>query len=222
MVSKRTYLTAIVAALVCALAPAPVPAQSEQPKIEWSTQYSALHLSDFDTWMQGVGTRGSFNFNRHVSLEGEVNFLFPRGAVNPSSAVAIPSPFYLGERATQGLFGVKAGVSGSKFGLFGKLRPGLIHFNKSSCQGGVIIDGRCYGSLIPGSTCRDANGNIIPCLQSLAGENRFALDLGGVIEFYPTRRFVIRMDLGDTLIRNSQPGQTSHNLQLGTGFGIRF
>jgi len=75
---------------------------------------------------------------------------------------------------------------------------------------------------MPGAVCRDANGNAIAYLQSLSGETRFALDLGGVIEFYPSRRFVLRVDLGDTVIRNSQPGRTSHNFQFGAGIGIRF
>jgi hypothetical protein len=219
MILKRFCLT--VAILVCILAPALTLAQSDPPKIEWSAQYSAIHLSDFDFWMQGVGTRGGRKINRNVSFEGEVNFFFQRGIVSLNGTNTTSSSHYVGDRATQGLFGVKAGVEGNRFGLFGKLRPGLIHFNTGSCQGGVMIDGRCFGILIPGDACRDANGNIVPCAQSLNGKTRFALDLGGAIEFYPTRRFFIRLDLGDTLIRNSRPGQTSHNFQLGTSAGIR-
>lgn len=63
----------------------------------------------------------------------------------------------------------------------------------------------------------------------------FAVDIGGVFEFYPSRRSVVRFDIGDTAIRfGSQtvlptavgPVATgsfwSHNLQFSTGVGVRF
>jgi hypothetical protein len=63
----------------------------------------------------------------------------------------------------------------------------------------------------------------------------FAIDLGGVVEVYPSRRSVVRFDIGDTAIRfGSQtvlptpigPVATgtfwSHNLQFSAGVGVRF
>jgi hypothetical protein len=63
----------------------------------------------------------------------------------------------------------------------------------------------------------------------------FAVDIGGVFEFYPSRRSVVRFDIGDTAIRfGSQtvlptpfgPVATgsfwSHNLQFNAGVGVRF
>jgi hypothetical protein len=72
----------------------------------------------------------------------------------------------------------------------------------------------------------------------------FALDLGGVVELYPSRRAVVRFDFGDTLIshpsrvfiniipgpggpgteeaRTHFNGETTHNFQFSVGFGIRF
>jgi hypothetical protein len=59
---------------------------------------------------------------------------------------------------------------------------------------------------------------------------RFALDAGGVIELYPARRAIVRLDVGDTrvfirraafparLVQNSY----SHNFQMSAGFGFRF
>src|SRR5690348_7017355 len=105
MISKKVRLMAIVAVFVCVITHALAQAPSEQPKIEWSAQYSALHMSDFDTWLQGVGTRGSYSINRHVSLEGEVNFFFPQGTVTVLDRYSFPMYRYLGERAMQGLLG---------------------------------------------------------------------------------------------------------------------
>jgi hypothetical protein len=59
----------------------------------------------------------------------------------------------------------------------------------------------------------------------------FALDIGGVLELYPSGRGVIRFDLGDTIIRFGErslptgatfPSFTSHNFQFSVGVGIRF
>ena len=52
----------------------------------------------------------------------------------------------------------------------------------------------------------------------------FALDLGGVLELYPTRPVALRFDVGDTLIRFSSLGSgfTSNNLQVSTGLAFRF
>jgi hypothetical protein len=58
------------------------------------------------------------------------------------------------------------------------------------------------------------------------GRTAFALDLGGVVEFYPSRRVVMRFDLGDTVVnfRGNFAGRslTTHNLQFNAGVGYRF
>jgi hypothetical protein len=61
---------------------------------------------------------------------------------------------------------------------------------------------------------------------------RFALDVGGVAEFYPNRHVILRFDAGDVIIpfRNDVVGQglfaqrldTTHNFQYSLGIGIRF
>jgi hypothetical protein len=59
----------------------------------------------------------------------------------------------------------------------------------------------------------------------------FAADLGGVLEFYPTKRFITRFDFGDNIVRVGGqrfsntlilPARTQHNFQFSAGFGIRF
>jgi hypothetical protein len=72
----------------------------------------------------------------------------------------------------------------------------------------------------------------------------FAMDVGGVVEFYPSKRIVTRFDLGDTIIHFNRrnfntvlfnqltntftpatipiPARTSHNFQFMTSVGFRF
>ena len=51
----------------------------------------------------------------------------------------------------------------------------------------------------------------------------FAVDLGGVLEYYPSRRTVIRIDAGDTILFYGGPALgTVHNFQPAIGFGYRF
>ena len=110
---------------------------------------------------------------------------------------------------TQGLFGIKAGkrFGRTPFGLFAKARPGLMRF---------------HGERRPGVT--------------VDGTTKFALDLGSVVEFYPSKRTIVRIDVGDTIIFYndetirilSLPGGpqqqlgTTHHLQTSFGFGFRF
>jgi hypothetical protein len=52
----------------------------------------------------------------------------------------------------------------------------------------------------------------------------FALDIGGILELYPTRPVALRFDVGNTLIRFGSLGGgfTSNNLQISTGVAYRF
>lgn len=105
---------------------------------------------------------------------------------------------------TEALVGIKAGVRREKFGAFAKVRPGIIHF------GGDDFKVR-YGS-----------------------QSNFALDVGSVLEYYPTERTIVRFDLGDTIIpfgdqtlNSVTPPftitpETTHNIQVSFGVGFRF
>jgi Outer membrane protein beta-barrel domain len=70
-------------------------------------------------------------------------------------------------------------------------------------------------------------------------ENKFSLDLGGVLEFYPSRRLIVRFDIGDTIVNLRKTyvisgifpdrvlavrtgSSATHNLQMGAGVGFRF
>jgi hypothetical protein len=77
-----------------------------------------------------------------------------------------------------------------------------------------------FGKIRPGFI-RFGEGEVVA--GSAATE--FALDIGGVVELYPTRPVALRFDIGNTLIRFgslSGDGFTSNNLQISTGVAFRF
>lgn len=187
----------------------------ETPRFEVGVQFSSLTLANrpSDT-KPGFGGRFTINLNEHVAVEAETNF-YPTETTFPSEEV--------GGRAVQGLFGVKAGKRFDKFGLFVKARPGLVHFTRVLRVTGFtneIFDGQSV---------------IFPNFRT-QGVTHFATDLGGVVEFYPSRRIVTRFDIGDTIIRDRgyvvppfpgvvfthSNGSTSHNFQFNAGIGFRF
>jgi hypothetical protein len=162
----------------------------------------------------GFGGRFGYNFSRYFALETEANF-FPRDRATD------------GGSKTQLVAGAKVGQHFGSVGLFGKARPGFVHFSQ--------------GDFGPGpSACPAIFPPPIACFQS-EGKTNFALDLGGVVEFYPSKRTILRFDAGDTMIffgdRNvaltssnnpanvvvlPRASETSHNLQISAGFGFRF
>jgi len=206
-------------------------AQADEKKFEAGGQFSLLRLtsptvtsgsggtiSGQDREMvPGFGGRFGYNISKHLALEAEGNF-FPRNREIE------------GGRKIQGLFGVKAGKRFDRAGVFAKARPGFIHYEK----GDFRQTGRCVILVFPLS---------VDCFNALATTN-FALDLGGVVEIYPSKHTIIRFDAGDTIIRlgarnvaarDPSPAltgfgvvvipvsaQTKHNFQGSVGFGFRF
>jgi outer membrane protein with beta-barrel domain len=154
----------------------------------------------------GFGGRFTFNLNRHVALEAESNF-FPHENFDDTSSSG---------RLWQGQFGVKAGKRYGKFGVFGKARPGFASFSQVYT--------------VVGTTTIDFNGTpiAVPVFDTRR-KTYFSMDLGGVLEFYPSRKVLTRIDVGDTLIHYGDgsefPGSargTRHNLQVSAGIALRF
>jgi hypothetical protein len=197
------------------------PEKSEATRFEVGAQFSSLTLEP-DLTQPGFGGRFTFNFNDHIALEAELNYF-------PNDNGRITSDRNNG-RATQGLFGVKAGRRFKNFGIFGKARPGFVSFTRGF--GDVVITGPPpAGSVFPESDFRPRR------------LTHPALDVGGVLEFYPSRRIVTRFDAGVTIIRVGQttfqgfaagpgntlvvlpltiPGDTTGNFQFSAGIGYRF
>lgn len=197
---KSLFASFFIAALLTIAAQQAAYAQSELPKVEVGAHYTLLRFEDFDTNDSGVGLRGTINLTKYIAVEGEFNFL-------PERRVNFADPIYINGRRYQGLFGVKSGVRSERFGVFGKVRPGFIRFGES----------RLNPLVLP----------IVP-VPATAESTEFALDIGGVFEFYPSNKTLFRFDIGDTIIRfdrssvSGRPSFTTHNLQLSTGFGLRF
>ena len=87
--------------------------------------------------------------------------------------------------AMTGLFGAKVGTRTQHFGFFGKVRPGFISF----------------GNTLRAETINFAPGPTLPIVSFRFGRlTERALDLGGVMEYYPARHWALRWDMGDTLL----------------------
>ena len=190
-------------------------AQVIDKKFEVGGVFTSITLSDFsaftspqspiqDETVRGLGGRFAYNINEHFAIDAEGSFF--------------PEAHFWNEgrgQKMQGFVGVKAGVRKQKVGVFAKARPGVMWFGEFPSRGS------CSTTSF-GSVC------------GVAHEKDFAMDLGGVLEFYPAERVIIRMDVGDTLIRYPDrnvvrgnvvtffPAETKSNFQFSIGFGWRF
>ena len=155
--------------------------------------YSALALEYPDQTRSGVGAFFVYS---------------PRDWVGLDVATTIFTSEDLGGAAWQVLAGPRLGGSVGGLGLYGRLRPGFIHFSDRFYAPDVI----CIAIFPPPESC-------------LAGATNVALDLGGTVQVSPTPRTVLRFDLGDTLIRYARGGDGAawrHGVQFTAAFGVAF
>lgn len=193
----------------------------EEKKFEVGVQFTTLGIEDpiqipslglGPRTEAGFGGRFGYNLNRNFALEAEVNF-FPRDYRELTTEST-------GGRVTQGLFGLKAGIHKGKFGFFGKVRPGFQSSGKAT---------RARFPNGDGPDPRDPFG-----FEFIRG-TQFSIDVGGVVEYYPSRRTIIRFDLGDTITRYPEVPNVcfpagvpcpekpvTHKVQFSAGFGFRF
>jgi Outer membrane protein beta-barrel domain len=186
--------------LISLIAVAICAAAQELPRIELGVQYSAISIPSDRIGCGGCkvynhGFGGRFVANFNRVLSFDSEFdFFPDAG---SGATNLD-----GGRVTTGLFGVKGGYRIKRFGVFAKVRPGF----------------QTYGHAIT------SVASTTPLQFNYVRRVNFALDIGGVLEYYATRRLALRFDLGDTRIR-FDTGTThvwGNNLQLGTGVVFRF
>ncbi len=202
--------------------------QKRAPRYEIGVQFSSLSINPhsiicFDVCLVGSdrkytepggGARFTYNLTNNIGLEAEGN-LFPRDH---------PDIFGPMGRMAQGQFGAKVGKRFKRLGAFGKIRPGFVSFSKVShlvSTSTVTFDGRQF-----------TIGQF-----GFRKERFFSTDVGGVVEFYPSRHLMTRVDLGDTIIRYGEidapgnslsgaiqriPPETRHNFQFTAGIGLRF
>lgn len=174
--------------------------QSTTPRFEVGGQYSLLNFDTLSSFSKphrkdsGVGGRFTYNLNKYVAVDTQIDF-FPHTDTERIGTIDLS----LWGSKTLAVFGAKAGFRGRRFGVFGKARPGLIHF-----------------SSVPTFVCIAS-----PCPQP--SKTNFAFNVGGVIEYYASRRLVVRIDAGDAIIRHDKRlFPTSHQFQTSIGLAIRF
>lgn len=193
----------------------PINAQVTDRKFEVGGFFTSITLDDFqervlpgfasgDSTVNGIGGRVTYNLNENFAIDGEGSF-FPRSHFNNEES---------GQKM-QGFVGVRAGVRNKWVGGFAKARPGVMWFGEFSSRG---------------SCRRTSFGSVC----GVSHEKDFALDLGGVVEFYPAERAIIRVDVGNTLIRYPErnfgtfgnpiilEGGFKSNFQVSLGFAWRF
>ena len=197
-------------------------AQSDEvPRFELGVHFTSITKPDSNNGATepGLGGRFTLNLNRSVALEAVGNF-FPHSCQFCGGGLAGDNSGNI----TQGFFGVKAGKRFEKWGIFGKARPGVTSFSRGD------------------SRFELAGSNGFFLAQSR--KTNFAVDLGGVLEFYPSKRIVTRFEAGDTLIHYGSRqtnllsfdpttgapvlipfttrSETRHNFQFAAGVGWRF
>jgi len=216
---------AVIISLVCSsLFALAAQAQSDDvPKFELGAQFTSITKPTYSggATEPGFGARFTFNLDRSVALEAVGNF-FPHKCNYCSGGSGV-----FGDNSgniTQALLGVKAGKRLQKWGIFGKARPGVVSFSEG--------DSEFFLTPLSGFSITQKRAT------------HFATDLGGVLEFYPSKRIVTRFEAGDTLIYYSRrqsnllsfdpttgsnslipyttPSGVRHNFQFSAGVGWRF
>jgi hypothetical protein len=186
-------------------------AQTDPARVEVGGQVNVLRLSDSADTNVGLGGRVTVDVTRWLSLEGEYQFV-PDDEINQTSVALGGNVLGLRyeRRRSTALFGVKAGYRGERVGVFGKVRPGVTLLTDRGLD--------CLG---------DACALVLLAVPEYRSE--FALDMGGVVEFYPSSRWVVRLDLGSLMIRHRSSAPpcvaghcTSYNLATSAGVGLRF
>ena len=181
------------------------PNKKALPHYETGLQYTNISLPVFKPgcargcreYLNAAGFNFTYDVNRLIAFDSAVDLI-------PSQAGS--------KGMTEGLFGIKLGDHWRHWGLFGKVRPGFIHYNEAWPGGGATTP------------------------TSLT---RFVWDFGGVVEVYPSLKSLLRFDVGTTFVRyladypdprTSQVGSllstqyytNQSNFQLSTSYSYRF
>ena len=190
---------------------------SDLPKYEIAGEFTTMNRDNFAGGTEaGVGARFTFNLNKTVSLETAA-YHFPRTCFSCEHNGTVTEVFG----------GLKVGKRFEKWGIFAKGRPGIASFSRGAF------------TVVPA-----AGPPSFPFDFELHRVNSFAVDTGGVVEFYPSKHIVTRFDVGDTIIHFSErrfnqivsdftgntftifpitvPAKTTHNFQFMASVGFRF
>lgn len=191
--------------------------ETDAPKLEIGIQYSSLSINlpgvGGTENAPGVGARVTYNFTDYFAVEAEGN-IFPS---------VTQTDYTTGGDPQQLQAGVKAGKRWKRFGLFAKARPGFVSFSETLTPLPVL------------------SGSVTTFTFDRERKTHFSTDVGAVLEFYPSRRMLVRFDAGDTIIRYGEHkelqfdpagsgsqfigtarSEVKHNFQFTAGVGFRF
>ena len=222
MKRRRRARALIPVAIVCLLlAQSNALSQSQSqplPRYEAAVEFSSLGRDGIGGTRNeaGVGARFTVNLNEMFALEA-AGYIFPRRCFECLEA----------GRMTQAVGGVKVGKRFDTWGVFAKARPGVVSFSEAQIVSFVTV--------VPPA--------LFPFGLERERVTSFATDVGGVVEFYPSRRIVTRFDVGDTIIHFTKrtgdvvifdgtggtqvipvtrPARTEHEFQFNASVGFRF
>jgi len=192
------YAMSMVAFTFCAnrmSAQQPSPTE-ELPKYEVGVDFTTFTRLDHPRETNaGVGARFTYNLNRHLALEGA-------GYFSPGNCRFCGVE--LTGKITEGLFGVKAGQRFKRFGVFGKVRPGVMNFSEGSYDFVPTGDSHPVFPFFGGG-----EGPLKLLIQS---RTDFVVDVGPVLEIYPTKKVFLRFDGG--YLVDHMGSRTIHSLNV--------
>lgn len=191
-------------------------------KFELAADFSTNTFGVEET-VVGLGGRLTYNLNSHFALEA-AGYFFPQDCSCGRAS----------GQTTEGFFGVKIGKRFNKWGIFAKARPGVISSSRGNFD--IVVVG------IPTTSPPSLNFPAFTFVEKRL--TTFAMDVGGVVEFYPTKRIITRLDFGSTIIhygprtinfpafdpitgsftsqQSTIPAQNRGTLQFMAGVGFRF
>jgi hypothetical protein len=182
-------------------------AQSNERRFEAAGQVALAASDQFDGTDTGVGGRLTWKPLELLGFDAEVNY-FPGDY--PDDGAAFSSARW------EGFFGGTIGPQLGRMRPFAKIRPGFVTYREAPEPFACIL---IYP---PPLNCTLASGGSV-----------FALDWGGGVDVSVTARTVIRLDVGDRLLRYQGPvlgvdrtvqdeAFWSHGFRFAAGAGIRF
>lgn len=202
--SNTTFL--IVSVCLAARAANAQSPSTERFRFETAVHMVAARSGEFDAADAGFGGRIAFRPVTRLGLEAEMT-IYPR-------AFPARQPFSRGR--IEGLFGITVGATYRRVRPFARLRPGFV----------AIADSprpfACIKIFPPPLVCTLASGRTLP-----------ALDVGGGLEVAVTFRTLVRVDVGDRLLRYPAPAFDGdrmirqrpffgHAVRIAMGAGLRF
>jgi hypothetical protein len=182
-------------------------AQSKKDKIEIGVQSTSLTLFQpdfaFDDTQAGIGGRVTYNFNRSIAAEAEINFLPQKQFILIADGNAI-----------QAQFGVKAGKRFEKFGVFGKVRPGFLSVDRV----GSFVPGTNFDVKIERQAFFTTDfGGVLELYPSRRTVVRF--DAGDTVIRHPAR--FGQTSIFDEVVQLIRPAKFKHNFQFTAGVSFR-